>query len=146
MRLGPILEARDEYFGLTPLHVAAGNENRAATEALLAAGADVAARDDGDKTPLHWAAWNNEIPAVTEALLAAGANLEARDEDGNTPLHLAANFGEGSRHAGAAIEALLEAGANEEARKDVAELRERMAKLEGALEGFLAGRRDRDAA
>ena len=30
--------------------------------------------------------------------------------------------------------------------KDVAELRERMAKLEGALEGFLAGRRDRDAA
>ena len=29
--------------------------------------------------------------------------------------------------------------------KDVAELRERMAKLEGALEGFLAGRRDRDA-
>ena len=29
---------------------------------------------------------------------------------------------------------------------DVAELRERMAKLEGALEGFLAGRRDRDAA
>ncbi len=30
--------------------------------------------------------------------------------------------------------------------KDVAELRERRAKLEGALEGFLAGRRDRDAA
>ena len=30
--------------------------------------------------------------------------------------------------------------------KDVAELRERLAKLEGALEGFLAGRRDRDAA
>ena len=30
--------------------------------------------------------------------------------------------------------------------KDVAELRERMARLEGALDGFLAGRRDRDAA
>ena len=27
-----------------------------------------------------------------------------------------------------------------------AELRERMAKLEGSLEGFLAGRRDRDVA
>ena len=31
-------------------------------------------------------------------------------------------------------------------RTDIADLRERMAKLEGALEGFLAGRRDRDAA
>ena len=30
--------------------------------------------------------------------------------------------------------------------RDIADLRERMAKLEGALEGFLAGRRDRDAA
>ena len=30
--------------------------------------------------------------------------------------------------------------------EDVAELRERMAKLEGSLDGFLAGRRDRDAA
>ena len=28
----------------------------------------------------------------------------------------------------------------------IGDLRERMAKLEGALEGFLAGRRDRDAA
>ena len=41
------------------------------------------------------------------------------------------------RELGGRIEALA---------KDVAELRERMAKLEGALEGFLAGRRDRDAA
>ena len=30
--------------------------------------------------------------------------------------------------------------------QELAENRERMAKLEGALEGFLAGRRDRDAA
>ena len=30
--------------------------------------------------------------------------------------------------------------------REMAENRERMAKLEGALEGFLAGRRDRDAA
>ena len=30
--------------------------------------------------------------------------------------------------------------------RDLADNRERMAKLEGALEGFLAGRRDRDAA
>ena len=30
--------------------------------------------------------------------------------------------------------------------RELGELRERMAKLEGSLEGFLAGRRDRDAA
>ena len=30
--------------------------------------------------------------------------------------------------------------------REIAELRERMAKLEGSLEGFLAGRRDGDAA
>lgn len=30
--------------------------------------------------------------------------------------------------------------------RDVGELRERMAKLEGSLEGFLAGQRDRNAA
>ena len=30
--------------------------------------------------------------------------------------------------------------------REVADLRERMAKMEGSLEGFLAGRRDRDAA
>ena len=30
--------------------------------------------------------------------------------------------------------------------REIAELRERMAKMEGSLEGFLAGRRDRNAA
>lgn len=30
--------------------------------------------------------------------------------------------------------------------RELGDLRERMARLEGALEGFLAGRRDRDAA
>ena len=30
--------------------------------------------------------------------------------------------------------------------RELADLRERMAKLEGSLEGFLAGRRDRDVA
>ncbi|MDE0456076.1 MAG: hypothetical protein OXI15_02175 [Chromatiales bacterium] len=30
--------------------------------------------------------------------------------------------------------------------REIGDLRERMAKLEGALEGFIAGRRDRDAA
>ena len=34
----------------------------------------------------------------------------------------------------------------EQVNRELAENRERMAKLEGSLEGFIAGRRDRDAA
>ena len=34
----------------------------------------------------------------------------------------------------------------DQVQRGLGDLRERMAKLEGALEGFLAGRRDRDAA
>lgn len=34
----------------------------------------------------------------------------------------------------------------DDVKRELSELRERMAKLEGAIEGFLAGRRDRDAA
>ena len=34
----------------------------------------------------------------------------------------------------------------DEAGREIGDLRERMARLEGALEGFVAGRRDRDAA
>ncbi len=34
----------------------------------------------------------------------------------------------------------------DEVNRELAEMRERMAKLEGSLEGFLAGRRDRDVA
>ena len=41
--------------------------------ACLAAGADVAARNENGGTPLYIAARNNENPAVIEALLVAGA-------------------------------------------------------------------------
>ena len=57
-------------------------------EALLAAGADPKARNNGGYTPLHWAASSNKNPAVIEALLAAGADAMARTKDGDTPLHL----------------------------------------------------------
>ena len=84
----------------------------AIVRACLAAGTDVAARDDDGITPLHWAAWSSKEAAVIEVLLAAGADVEARKDNDSTPLHNAA----GNNEALAVIEALLAAGADVEAR------------------------------
>ena len=56
---------------------------------LLAAGADVNARGEYGRTPLHSAARFNENPAMIEALLEAGADVNARDKNGGTPWDLA---------------------------------------------------------
>ena len=97
----------------TPLHEAAAiNENPAAIEALLQAGADPMARDVDKRTPLHLAVRYNGTPAVIEALLAAGADLMARDGGNNTPLHEAAKYNENP----VVTETLLKAGANPNAR------------------------------
>ncbi len=93
----------------TPLHVAArysgwvecclpspiglypGPEygSTAVVEVLLAAGADVNARDEGSWTPLHWAARFNKNPAILKVLLAAGADMDARNGVGDTSLYFA---------------------------------------------------------
>ena len=100
--------------GNTPLHIAAANANPDVVKALIAAGADLAARTGGylspgpnGQTPLHHAAARNENPAVVEALLAAGADVNARDQNGQTPLHDANAAG---------TEVLLAAGADVNAR------------------------------
>ncbi len=82
--------------------------------ACLDAGADVAARDENEITPLHWAAWISDHPAVVDALLAAGAELEARNGNGRMPLHNAAINNENST----VLEVLLAASADIEARDD----------------------------
>lgn len=62
-------------------------------KALIAAGADVNAKDDtGETTPLDWAARKNHLD-VMELLLAHGADVRARDFYGFTPLHHAASWG-----------------------------------------------------
>ncbi|XP_047100878.1 BTB/POZ and MATH domain-containing protein 4-like [Schistocerca piceifrons] len=75
--------------------------------ALLAAGADVGAKDgEFGGTALHWAAGRGDA-AVVRLLLSAASDPNARDHWGETPLHVAALNG----HAEAAA-ALLQAGAD----------------------------------
>ena len=56
---------------------------------LLAAGANVNAKDMIDRTPLHWAAIYGYTER-TKILLKAGAKVNAKNKIGWTPLHLAA--------------------------------------------------------
>ena len=92
-------------FGGTPLHVAVSHGDAAGVEALVAAGADVMARDGLGWTPLHHAASLAEVAI----LLAAGADVMARSRyDGRTPLHGAVTE---------TVEALLAAGADVMARE-----------------------------
>ena len=71
----------------TPLHFASIYSRDGVAAVLLAAGAEVDARDLRGGTPLHWAAGRNRDPAAVAELVAAGADLKSRDREGNTPLH-----------------------------------------------------------
>ena len=70
-------------FGLTPLHAAASRE---AAQLLLEAGADVNARSDSAKTPLHVIAGNQKVGAM-RVVIEHGAPLDVKDDEGRTPLH-----------------------------------------------------------
>ncbi len=63
--------------------------NAEVAQAIIEAGVDVEAQDGNGRTPLHSAA-NAE---VAQALINARANLEARDENGDTPLDYARKEG-----------------------------------------------------
>ena len=101
---------RGDCDGNTPLHVAAIVSNLPAAKTLLAAGADVNARNQRGDAPLHLAVAKGDRAMVT-LLLAAGATVDTVNQDGNTPLHVAAQLGDA-----ALVDALLKAGARADAR------------------------------
>jgi ankyrin repeat protein len=82
---GADVNAKGGDVGLTPLHCAVGNGHKEIAERLIAAGADVNAKDDLGWTPLHEAA-HRESKEIAELLIANGADVNTMQEDGETPL------------------------------------------------------------
>jgi ankyrin repeat protein len=78
----------------TALHAALAGQSLAATELLLAAGADVNARQYGGFTPLQAAAQHGDL-ALIELLLRHGADPSLAADDGRT----ASEMAEGGGHA-----------------------------------------------
>ena len=78
----------DAIVGNTPAHWAAARGHAVVLGALLRAGADTHARNNGDSTPLHSAVLHNQIECA-RALLAAGADAHLADEFGDSALSLA---------------------------------------------------------
>ena len=71
--------------GRAPLHYAAAYRPAAEVAALLADGADIAAKDKQGFTALHFACQENRLD-VAGLLLEAGAPVDPVDQWGNTPL------------------------------------------------------------
>ena len=105
LRAGARVQAASHKHGTTPLHMSRP-EIRAA---LLAAGADIAARDKLGRVPLHTVA----MPSAH--LMGPGVGLNVADAQGFTPLHWAAFEG-----AHEAAEWLLSQGANPRLRSTAA--------------------------
>lgn len=75
-----------------PLHSAAAGRQREICRMLIAAGADVDARQAGGFTPLHEAAQSGD-PEMVELFLSAGADPTATTDDGKTPAAIAGEAG-----------------------------------------------------
>ncbi len=104
------------YRGDTALHVVAAAYQHQLARELIAAGADVSARNCRGAEPLHYAVdgvpgshtWNPTAQAATvAALIEAGADTNAADKSGVTPLHRAVRT-----RCAAAVKVLLDSGAD----------------------------------
>ncbi|AZL16361.1 ankyrin repeat domain-containing protein [Rickettsiales endosymbiont of Stachyamoeba lipophora] len=89
----------DKDNGKAALHIVAGLDLSMIPDAyqtlisnLIMKGADLEARNNDGRTPLHIAA-SNALLDLVRILIANGANINALDSKQNTPLHLAAAAG-----------------------------------------------------
>jgi ankyrin repeat protein len=80
---------------LTPLMVAARDEEYETVKELLRENADVAARDQEGWTAATYAALNHDA-TIIKALIAEGADLNSKDNQGMTPLMHVASDGQAS--------------------------------------------------
>lgn len=85
------IELKKKY-DVTPLMVAVIHNHSAVVSALIAAGANIDARDEEGRSALLFAAHKGLVDIV-QMLLAKGADPNTKSFNGNSPLILAANFG-----------------------------------------------------
>jgi uncharacterized protein len=83
--------ARHE-FHVTALHAALAGPEPGIAAVLVAAGADVNARQQGGSTPLHTSAFNGLVD-LTTLLLEHGADPSVQDDQGRTPAAIARERG-----------------------------------------------------
>ena len=93
----------------TPLHIACKYEQFKTVQVLLKHHADVHARGEASRTPLHHAlSSQNPKPEITRLLLEHGANVNSKSFLGYTPLRHASGHGRNLE----LVEVLLEHGAD----------------------------------
>jgi len=113
VRAGTPAADQSEEETLMSIHEAAADGDLERVKALIAAGADINAKDQEGYMPLHAAAQSGHT-AVAKFLVVAGADLEAKADDHSfTPLHVATKAGHTTL-----VELLIAEGADANA-KDV---------------------------
>ncbi|XP_036371410.1 26S proteasome non-ATPase regulatory subunit 10-like isoform X2 [Octopus sinensis] len=89
IKAGAKLGAKDGLSGWTALHWAVRRNHLQAVEILLSRGSEVNPRDEGGRTPLHFACWWGSLHTVDLLLGHNGIEANVINNDGDTPLHKA---------------------------------------------------------
>jgi ankyrin repeat protein len=90
LEAGAVVNMKDDYNTLTPLHIAAEKGTVSIAAKLIKYGGDVDAVDEAGKTPLYFAAYHGNEP-VARLLVESGASIDnPKTTSGQTPFHFAA--------------------------------------------------------